>query len=111
MLCGLSEIALVVSKSARETVQLVLHIVIFRLYICERTVDHTASRPPNCDVSILISIAANSTIRIKNWRVFKIFLVERPVLVDQVTREVTLLAQCSLVDGYEMAVPGGRAPR
>lgn len=107
----MSEIALVVLKSARQTVWLVLHIVVFRLYTSERTVDHTTSRLPNCDVSIFISITAKSTISIKNGRVFEMFPVERPVPVDQLTREVTLLTQGRLVDVQEITVPGEEGRR
>ena len=39
------------------------------------------------------------------------FPVERPVSVDQLTGEFTLLAQCRLVDVQEIAVPGEEGRR
>ena len=107
----MSEIALIVSKATRQTVWLVLDVVIFCLYISERTVNHTTSRPPNCDVSIFISITAKSTIRIKNGRVFEMFPIKRPIPVDQLSREVTLPTQGRLVDVQEITVPGEEGRR
>jgi hypothetical protein len=78
----MSQIPFIIPKSSRQTVRVVLHIVVFRLNIREGAIHHTASRLADRNLSTFVSIASKSTLGVEDRRVFQIVPVERPVPVN-----------------------------
>ena len=101
-----SQISLVVPESSRQTMWLELDIKVLCLDVRKRPIYHTPTCVSDCDLSVHISIAAKSTLRIEHRRGLEMLPVLSPVPIDQLSSEITLLAQGCLVDMEEIAVPG-----
>lgn len=105
MAVDMSQVAIIVSETTRQTVRLVLDIVEFRYNVGKGPINYTSPRVPNCYLSICVSISAKASLRIEDRRVLEIVPVERPIPVYEFSSIAALLTQGVVVDVQEVPMP------